>query len=370
MATEIYLSPDDSRPRRVLIVRVGAMGDVLHALPAVAALRERHPDWYIGWAIEPRWLPLLKADSGVSEPLARGAAMPVVDKTYFAATRAWKQRPLSGMTIRGIASLRRELRAERFDLCVDMQGSIRSAVIGRMAGAKRLLGPAEPREGPARWLYGERIRETATHIVEQGCELLGGAVGEVLQPAKVLLPVDAVAEEFCDELLARTAPEGDFVVIAPTAGWGAKEWPAERYGQVAAELSRAGYRVLVNVAAANDPSGEAVVRASGGSAVAAPTSLAELIALVRRAKLVIAGDTGPLHLAAALEIPVVGLFGPTDPARNGPYGTRSRVLRHATSQRDHSRHRETEQGLMQITADEVIGAALELLRAEKGKVEE
>jgi heptosyltransferase I len=346
------------------------MGDVLHALPAVAALRELHPDWFFGWAIEPRWLPLLKADSGVSEPLARSAAMPLVDKTYFAATRAWKQQPFSRETIRDIRSLRRDLRTERFDLCVDMQGSIRSAVIGRMAGAKRFAGPAKPHEGPARWLYGERLRETATHIVEQGCELLGGVAGEVLKPAKVLLPVDAVAEEFCDKLLARTVPEGDdFVVIAPTAGWGAKEWPAERYGKVAAELAHAGYRVLVNVASANDPSGEAVVRASGGSAISAPTTLAELIALVRRAKLVIAGDTGPLHLAAALEIPVVGLFGPTDPARNGPYGTQSRVLRHATSQRDHSRRPETEQGLMQITADEVIGAALELLRAEKGKVE-
>jgi heptosyltransferase-1 len=371
LATEINLSNDDSRPRRVLIVRVGAMGDVLHALPAVAALRELHPDVYIGWAIEPRWLPLLKAESGVFEPLARGAAMPLVDKTYFAATRAWKQQPFSRKTIGDISSLRKELREERFDLCVDMQGSIRSAVIGRMAEAKRFAGPAKPHEGPARWLYGERVRETATHIVEQGCELLGGAVGDVLKPAKVLLPVDAVAEGFCDELLARAVPEGgDFVVIAPTAGWGAKEWPAERYGQVAAELARAGYRVLVNVASASDPSGEAVVRASGGSAVAAPTSLPELIALVRRAKLVIAGDTGPLHLAAALEIPVVGLFGPTDPARNGPFGTRSRVLRHATSQRDHSRRSETEQGLMQITADEVIGAALELLPAEKGKVEE
>ncbi|HEY6413417.1 MAG TPA: glycosyltransferase family 9 protein [Edaphobacter sp.] len=265
--------------------------------------------------------------------------------------------------MRDISLLRRELLAERFDLAVDMQGSIRSAVIGRMSGAERILGPAEPREGPARWLYGQTIRENAIHIVEQGCELLGGAVGEVLTPAKVLLPVDTVAEEFCDALLARTVPEGaDFVVIAPTAGWGAKEWPPERYGEVAAELSRAGYRVLVNVASVNDPAGQAVVRASEGTAIAAPSSLAELIALVRRARLVIAGDTGPLHLAAALEIPVVGLFGPTDPARNGPYGTRSRVLRHATSQRNHSRRHETEQGLMQITTDEVIAAALELLR--------
>ena len=110
------------------------MGDVLHALPAVAALRALHPDCHIDWAVEPRWLPLLQADSGVSGPSERGPAMPLVDRVYFASTRAWKQRPLSRTTMRDISSLRRELLAERFDLCVDMQGSIRSAVIGRMSG--------------------------------------------------------------------------------------------------------------------------------------------------------------------------------------------------------------------------------------------
>ena len=356
MAAQIYLSPDASRPRRVLIVRVGAMGDVLHALPAVAALRAAHPDWHIGWAVEPRWLPLLQSDD---------FSMPLVDRVYLASTRAWKERPLSWTTLRDISSLRRELRAERFDLCVDMQGSIRSAVIGRMSGAERLLGPAEPREAPARWFYGQQVQISATHVIEQGCELLGAAVGEVLRPAKAVLPIDEVAEKACGELLARALREGEnFVVIAPTAGWGAKEWPAERYGRVAAELARSGYRVLVNAASTNDPSAQAVVQSSGGSAIAVPCSLAELIALMRRASLVIAGDTGPLHLAAALQIPVVGLFGPTDPARNGPYGTPSRVLRHATSGLDHRRHPETEEGLMQITTDEVTTAALELLRIE------
>jgi heptosyltransferase I len=343
------------------------MGDVLHAMPAVAALRVLHPDWEIGWAIEPRWLPLLRSESGASE---RGASMPLVDRTYAASTRAWKEHFLSRRTMQDIFSLRRALQEERFDLCVDMQGSIRSAVIGRMTDAKNFVGPRDPREGPARWLYGQQVRMNAIHVIEQGCELLGGAVGEVLQPAKVALPVDEVAERSCDALLARVLPDsGKFVIVAPTAGWGAKQWPTERYGAVAAELSRVGYRVLVNAASMNDPAAEAVVQASGGSAVAVPCSLAEMIALTRRASLVIAGDTGPLHLAAALEVPVVGLFGPTDPARNGPYGTPSRILRHPSSQRNHSRHPETEQGLMRITTEEVIAAALELAASEKGKVE-
>jgi heptosyltransferase-1 len=240
-----------------------------------------------------------------------------------------------------------------------MQGLIRSAVIGRLAGARRYAGRAEPREGVAKFFYRERVRVSAAHVVEQGCELLGAAVGFPLKPERVVLPVDAAAEAWVDGLM----PDGErFVVMAPTAGWGAKEWPAERYGAVAAELGKAGYRVLVNTSSSGNPTAERVVRASEGAAVAIPCSIAEMIALVRRANLVVAGDTGPLHLAAALGKPVVALYGPTDPARTGPYGTLSRVLRHATSVVDHRRHDETEQGLAQITTSEVIAAALALLR--------
>jgi heptosyltransferase-1 len=354
---------DKNRPRRILIVRIGAMGDVLHTMPAVTALRQRHPDWFIGWAIDPCWLPLLQADSDISWPFERGAAMPIVDRTYLPSTREWKQRPLSWATLQDISSLRRELRGEKFDLCVDMQGSIRSAVIGRMAGAGRFIGSAEPREAPARWLYGQAAGTSAAHVIDQGCELLGAAVGEPLKPAKVSLPIDEFAERSCNVLLARAVPEGKkFVVIAPSAGWGAKQWPAERYGAVAAELAHAGYTPLVNAVFSGDLLANAVADASGGTAIVVPCLVGQLIALLRRASLVIAGDTGPLHLAAALERPVVALFGPTDPARNGPYGTASRVLRHPSSKKDHTRHAETEEGLMQITADEVTAAAFDLLR--------
>jgi heptosyltransferase-1 len=159
-----------------------------------------------------------------------------------------------------------------------------------------------------------------------------------------------------------------FAMIAPTAGWGAKRWPAERYGAVAAALVRAGFPTLVNADSPKDEAGIRVVEASGGAATLVPCTVGQMIALVRRAGVVIAGDTGPLHLAAALERPVVGLFGPTDPARNGPYGTPSRVLRHGSSRVDHSRHVETEEGLMQITTEEVVEAALELLANGQDKV--
>jgi len=362
------ISPNGDRPRRVLIVRIGAMGDVLHAMPAVAALRQRHPDWFIGWAIDPCWSKLLQASTGLEAISERGPGMPLVDRCYRVPTREWKQQPVSLETLSSVRAVRRELLQEKFDLCVDMQGSIRSSMIGRMAGADRFAGYAEPRERPARWMYRQKIRVNAAHVIEQGCEILGAAVGEPLTPVKVELPTDNAAEIWRDELLSQVAPEDKFVVIAPSAGWGAKQWPAERYGAVAAELASGGYVPLVNAVFSGDLLANAVVDASGGTAVVVPCSVGQLIALTRRASLVIAGDTGPLHLAAALERPVVAVFGPTDPARNGPYGTRSRVLRHASSRKDHTRHAETEEGLMQITTDEVVSAAFDLLRsANQGK---
>jgi heptosyltransferase-1 len=361
--TKTSLPLDAGRTLRVLIVRIGAMGDVLHAMPAVAALRELHPDWPIGWAIEPGWMPFLRAGDAVA---GRSSAMPMVDRVHLVPTRDWKRRPLALSTLGEIRGLRRELRAERYDVCVDMQGLIRSAVVGRMAGTPIFAGAAEPREGVAAWLYGRRVKLSATHVVERGCELLGAATGETLRPERAPLPTDAAAENWCDGLLARGER---FAMMAPTAGWGAKEWPAERFGAVAAGLRRVGVRTLVNAAHAGDEVGMRVVAASEGAATLVPCSVAQMIALVRRAGVVIAGDTGPLHLAAALERPVVGLFGPTDPARTGPFGTKACVLRHGSSVTDHSRRAETEDGLVRITVEEVEAAALELLGGRGGMVD-
>ena len=323
------------------------MGDVLHALPAVAALRNVHPNCHIGWAIEPRWLPLL------ASPNSR----PIVDAIHLVDVQLWKRSPLSLATARSINALRHELRNSGYDLCVDLQGTIRSAVVGRLAGAPEFAGPAAPRETPARFLYRQRLSAASPHVVDQACELLGAAIGETLAPAPVTLPTDPE-----DDLWASGAVGGKpFILIAPTAGWGAKTWPADRFGAVAATLAAAGWPVLVNASSAGDHAAAQVARASGGRAQILTCSLGQLIALTRRAALVIAGDTGPLHLAAALNRPVVALFGPTDPARNGPFGTRAIVLRDPSSLTSHARLAETDPGLVRITVEQVVAAALSLL---------
>jgi heptosyltransferase-1 len=337
------------------------MGDVLHALPAVAALRKRHPDCFIGWALEPRWADLLQI-AGDPEDMTQGVRWQVkalVDRWYSVPTKAWKRRPFSLGTLREILALRKVFRAEHFDYCVDLQGAIKSAVIGRMADAPVFAGFAQPREEIARRLYTKLIPATGTHVVEQACNLLGAALGEELQPAAVTLPMEELAERWADD----TVGSGRFCLISPGGGWGAKLWPAERFGQVAAQLGRAGIRCIVNASPAGSPEADEVAVASFNHARVVPCSIAQLIALVRRAAVVIGGDTGPVHLAAALERPVVAIFGPTDPARNGPWATRTRILRDDSSVTSHKRKKLAEPGLLRITVEEVTAAAMELLEA-------
>ena len=347
----------ETRPLKVLIVRVGAMGDVLHGLPAVAALRERMPDCFIGWAVEPRWSALLESSD----------SHPVVDRVHLVATREWNKRPFSMNTVRSILALRRELRAEHYDICVDIQGLIRSSVIGWMAGAGRYVGSSAPREKPAAWLYRERVVVHAPHVIDKACELVGAGIGEILRPVAPALPVDPAAEAWCNTRLGELGvSEQGFVLLSPAAGWGAKTWPVDRWQELSQQLAAEGYSVLVNAGGPTDRKITAPVAGSGPGRLV-DCGIAELIALTRRAKLVVGGDTGPVHLAAVLRVPVVTLFGPTHPGRTGPYfpGARIKVLRHGSSTLHHGRHSEPEAGLAQITEEEVFNAAVKLLREVK-----
>jgi heptosyltransferase-1 len=353
--------PTVERQLRLLILRLGAMGDILHALPAVTALRAAHPEWFIGWAVEPRWRSLLAAESKTGDA-GRGAEMPLVDRLHRIPAKQWGRAPLTRRTLSEVAASRRELRAEQYDVCIDLQGAVRSAWIGRWARPKRMIGEAHPREAIARWLFNERIATRGVHVIEQALEVAAAAAHEQLTFIPPLFPHDPAAEAWCDALQLERHP---FVLVNPGAGWGAKRWPAERYGEVARALSGQGFEVLVNAGPAERELAEAMVVASGGRARRVDPTLGQLIALTSRATLMIAGDTGPLHLACALGKPVVGIFGPTDPARNGPFGCAFRVLRHPESKRDHSRRSEPEAGLLTITAADVLRAVKELLEEKR-----
>ena len=359
---------------RLLVVRLGAMGDILHALPAVTALRMAHPDWVIDWVVEPRWRALLSANQATEMNIGSrveelSSLQPLANRLHFAPTRDWRNAPLSRQTWQEVKTLRKALQADGYDAILDLQGAVRSAVLGRMTNSRRLIGEDAPREWAARWVFTERVETQGAHMIEQDIELASAVAGDDLKPMAPLLPVNPAAESWADAVMAGagSGKEQPAVLVNPGAGWGAKRWPVERYAAVARELVLRGMRVFVNVGPGEEDLAEPISGATGGAATPVSCSVEQLIALTRRIQLAIAGDTGPLHLACALGRPVVGIYGPTDPSRNGPFGCPFRVLRSPESRRNHARHDAPEAGLMTIQPDDVLHAADDLLAKEPAR---
>jgi heptosyltransferase-1 len=325
------------------------MGDVLHALIGVAALRRARPGWRIDWVVDERWVPLL---------VASNAPPPVVSAVIPVRTRAWNRSPLSPATFGALRALRRTLRAAQYDVVVDMQGTLRSAFIGRLSGANVRAGYDDPREKPARWMYTQRVTRTQPHIVDQGAELLSAATGVPLdlKTDTATLPTDARAEAWAEWFIGGRR----VALLAASAGWGAKQWPAARFGELALALAARGFVPLISAPRADDTLANAVRVASQDEAQVVASDLPKLIALLRRAALYVGGDTGPTHLAAALGTPLVALYGPTDPARNGPWPVAHNVvLRHDSSQTTYKRVAEIDGGLARLSVEEVLAAAME-----------
>ncbi|MFZ0868292.1 MAG: glycosyltransferase family 9 protein [Candidatus Sulfotelmatobacter sp.] len=355
-------------PGRLLIVRLSAMGDVIHTLPAVHALRQAFPRAFIGWLIEERWAELLCAP-GSPRRGARSPLRPLVDEVHTVNLKAWGKSPFSIATLQRAATVWNDVRDAGYDVAVDLQGAMRSAALARLSGARVAYGAAEPRESPASLWYTRKVVTHGRHVIQQNLSVVEGLVGWEMKGAgegtPSDFPCDPVAEARIEEELAQHHVR-DFAILNPGAGWGAKRWPAERYGEVARRLADQGVRSILNYGPGEEELARKADAASGGIAEAMSCSVSELIALTRRARIFIGGDTGPLHLAAALRVPAVAIFGPTDPARNGPYGTRSVVLRSAESVTSHARRAEPDEGLLTIGSDEVLAAARELLSVQAG----
>jgi heptosyltransferase-1 len=351
---------------RLLIVRLSAMGDVIHTLPAVRFLREAFPEAFIGWLIEERWAELLCAP-GTARRGPRSWLRPLVDEVHTVDLKAWRKSLGSISTLQRVTTIWNDVRDAGYDAAVDLQGAMRSALLARWSGARVVYGAAEPREAPASICYTRKVVARGRHVVEQNLSVAAAPVGHSvrLSPPDIscIFPRDLQAEANIGERLALSRI-GDFAILNPGAGWGAKRWPAERYGQVACELAKLGLRSILNYGPGEEVLVQGAVAASRGTARAMSCSITELIALTRRALLFIGGDTGPLHLAAALQVPVVAIYGPTDPARNGPYGTRNIVLRNPKSTTTHERRAAADEGLLAISSDAVVRAACKLLENE------
>ncbi len=350
-------------PQRILIVRLGSMGDVIHALHAVTAIRKAAPETTIGWLIEKRWVELLASPSA-SRSGERSPQRPLVDEIHTVNTFAWRHAPFSAGTWGEITAARKELRAPNYEAVLDLQGAIRSAVMARWAKVP-VIGAEEPREKIARILYARRIGAQGAHVIEQNLSLARAVFPFRMDDCGTALPSDSAAEEKMASWL-RNQGTSNFALLNPGAGWAAKQWPAERYAQVAKQLAKEGLLSFINFSPAEEVMAREVESASGGAAKAMACSITELIALTRRARLFIGGDTGPMHLAAALQVPVVAIFGPTNPARNGPYGVKNIVLRSNASPTSYSHTKEADPGLLQIQPEQVMQAARELLKEGRG----
>jgi heptosyltransferase-1 len=339
--------------KRILIIRLGAMGDIIHALPAVAQLRMQLPRAKFGWIIEKRWSDLLNAE------LNNGHSL--LDKIHRVDTRKWRKNLFSRLTWSEASSVFREIRREQYDIAVDLQGAMKSALVALLSGAPRRYGFAEAWEKPASLFYTYQVHTLTTHVVEKNLEL-ATAMGAHETPNS--------RASFRPEINYRLEPENGalqqlvaapFAVLNPGAGWGAKQWPADRYAEVARALGAQGIRSLINFGPGEEILARRIEQRSDGYGAPVQLSIAELIAVTSRARLFVGGDTGPMHLAALLQIPVIAIFGPTDPARTGPYSEKCIVLRDIKSRTSHKRSKETESGLLNITVAQVIAAAHALL---------
>jgi heptosyltransferase I len=350
--------------QRLLVVRLGSMGDIIHTLPAVTALQQEFPEATLGWVVEERWAELLcTLPTPRSGP--RSPQRPLVERIHTVNTKQWRSAPLSNQTWAQMAAGISELRAPGYEVAVDFQGSVRSALLARWSGAPVIYGAEQPRENVASMFYTRQVIARGAHIVEQNVSLAEAVARQSLSIPQVEFPHDEAAERECDRRL-KDHNICNFALLNPGAGWGAKQWPAERYADVAKRMAQDGLKPLINFGPGEQDLVRAVEAASGGAAEGMACSLTQLIVLTRRARLFIGGDTGPMHLAAALGIPVVGIFGPTNPVRNGPFRTRSIILRSPSSSTTHARRAQPDEGLLEINTDQVVAAARQLLRASHG----
>jgi len=328
--------------QRFLVVRLGSLGDIIHTFPAVAALRESLPKARIVWLTHPRWSFLVK-NSGL-------------------ASEIWN------VETRKMASLReviRPLRRSSWNAAIDYQGLWKSAMLPFLGGVRRRIGfsSATIREFGVPILYSERVTSGKAHVAEQNGDLSLRA-GSQRGTGRVTLQIpEQDRASVCAQLRAQGLQR--YVVLSPGGGWRSKCWPPDRFGALARELRDVGLRCVINVGPGDEDLAAALVSSSGDSQpLAIGSSLGELMALLRGAACVVAGDTGPLHLAAALDTPVVALFGPTDPARNGPYyssgeassGQKGIVLRAEGVRTTHARDSQTHPSMLAISVDEVFAA--------------
>ncbi|MBZ5515044.1 MAG: glycosyltransferase family 9 protein [Acidobacteriia bacterium] len=298
--------------QRFLVIRLSSIGDIVHALPAVAALGETFPQAEIHWAVETRFAMLLDGN-------------PFVRRLIKLDTLGWRKKIASLETFKSVARGAAALREVTYDTALDFQGLYKSAAIAWLSRSRARLGFNEAwlREPVAAMLYTERVSPGGRkHVIEMNMALAERAGAKPVSRSgwKFPLPRDAADDCYVEQRLAALgAPE--FIVINPGGGWKSKCWSPDAYAELLGFLrDQLTLDFLLTGSTGEEPLIQNIVeRSSVPRARYFPSTISQFIALVRRAKLFLGGDTGPMHLAAAVGTPIVAIYGPTNPERNGPF---------------------------------------------------
>lgn len=334
--------------RKILIVKPSSLGDVVHSLPFLVAMKTCFPKAEIHWVIA-------KGLEGLLED------HPMIDRLIIVNKDLWKNLSRAGNTLKEIRELFKQLRHEKYDIVVDLQGLLRSGLITMATHAPQRIGFSEAREG-SRLFYTKKVRGGRDiHAVDRYMKVadeLGCDVRDRVFPF-ALFPSDG-------EKAGKREALAPYAVLVPGARWKTKIWPAESFGKVASMLP---LRSVIVGSSSDRAIANEVVSHSGKKArsLAGETSFKELIEIMRHAEVVITNDSGPMHIAAALNIPVIAIFGPTSPKRTGPYGAGHIVLQ-SPADCVPCFKRECKDNIRcmnEITPDAVYQAVLEVLRRDK-----
>ncbi len=295
-----------SKMDKLLIIKPSALGDIVHTLPFLAAVKKTYPDCEVHWLVAKGLHTFLEGH-------------PFIDRLWLFDKQRWKKAGNFSRTLGELKDLWQGLRQEKFDVSVDLSGLLRSGLLTWAGGATLRLGFSDSNEGSP-FFYNKKITGgDAIHAIDRYLKLaavLGCDTSEVVYPFAPFEDNPAI----CDEL-----PE-KYAVFAPSAGKGANRWPAERFGKLAAKLD---IPVVVIAGKAEENIALQAVEASEGKAlsIAGRTNLKELVAVIKKATFFVTNDTGPMHIAAAQKVPVFAIFGPANPVRTGPYGDIHTVIR-------------------------------------------
>ncbi len=295
---------------RILFVKLGAIGDIIHTLPALAHVRSIMPDAAIGWVAEKRSAEILRGN-------------PLIDELIEVDTRAMREGSLVDDMIPEIRRQIGGLRKVKYDIAIDFQGLLKSAAIAKLSGSKRRWGFSRRslREPASRVVLTDTVDvPTALHVIEKNLRLASTALDLPEHHGKPEFPVFTTAEHREEAAsVASLASGGRYALLNPAGGWVTKLWPAENYGALAALIhQRTGITPIIVAGPKESELAERAVAADPSrQAFAASPSLKGFFELARGAQIYIGGDTGPTHLAIAAGAPIVGIFGPTEWWRNG-----------------------------------------------------